>query len=150
MRNIYGYVIFCEDIRREFNNQSSYIGVFSNNIELFQIDETTMPRLSTVIHLFLPSEMAGQVPTVRVLKSDAKNVETTLAAEETGEIPEHPQGKSARLSVQINFRFEGIPLSAGDRISVSVQVGDASTVLGSIKVVKTESVDMAWDQGEII
>lgn len=71
-----GYVIFCEDIRKESNGQHSYIGVFDRNIVNSTKDSIEFAKFAYVANLSLLSndklEMPYELKTIHS-KEDGKN-----------------------------------------------------------------------------
>src|SRR5690606_11754643 len=84
--DISGHVIFCDDIRREVNGQSSYMGVYSGPVRM-ERDEETLPLFCVVVYLSFPSALTGKIPVVWIEKTTSENNTIELAK---GDLPPIP------------------------------------------------------------
>ncbi|MGH6761363.1 MAG: hypothetical protein ACRECW_07200 [Phyllobacterium sp.] len=145
MREISGYTIFCEDIRREENNQSSYIGVYNGNFILIDEEIDVLPRLAVVVHLSLSAELKGKTPTIRLYLADEHNEKKLLAEERLPKVPESRNG-GKRLNAILNISLEGLKVTAGSKFSVLACVDDGEdTGLGSIRVILDRNLELMRD-----
>jgi hypothetical protein len=146
--DIYGYTIFCDDVRQELGGKISFIGVYSGTMFVHGEFPLTLPKFgfgisllqrreifeaNVELQIFLPGD-AEESPSIALQGSEA--VEGAIAVQTAAAVEGLPKGDERVLAMHLNviaspliFKEPGIM-----RVRGALRRGDVIR-LGAIRIV---------------
>jgi hypothetical protein len=114
---IKGTILFCDDVREETGNKSSYMGVYGPSIQIPA--DGSLARLWVCALLDVEDERSIDVVCSIVSDPPAelpKNIEANIP---------NATPEERRWSVKMHFALQGLPLKIGQTLSVTVNASGA-------------------------
>jgi hypothetical protein len=149
--DIYGYTVFCDDIRQEFDGKLIFIGVYSGtmivhvpfpfklptfamSVILFQRKKVFIPRVG--LRVFLPGD-AEDVASITV--EAGETVEGAIIAATSAETDalhpdSHVPDEDRYVSMQSNMRFVQFEIKQPGLIKVRAVIGDDLIRIGGLRI----------------
>jgi hypothetical protein len=146
--DIYGYTVFCDDVRQELGGKTSFIGVYSDTMLVHGEFPLTLPKFgfgisllqrreifeaNVEVQIFLPGD-GEESPSIALQGSEA--VEGAVAAQTAAQVEGLPKGDERIIAMHLNviaapliFKEPGIMKVRG-----ALRRGDVIR-LGSIRIV---------------
>ena len=87
---IFGYTVFCEDVREELAGRKSYMGIFQGGLGLLTPPPATLMKLMVVVHYFEHVDVPILPLELRIAMPDDSDDEPSIR------IPLNPAGRSDR------------------------------------------------------
>lgn len=125
-----GFVIFCDDIREEIGNKTSYMGAVGSFIELHP-DAPGIARLS--VGLIVNVRGANVIRMSGRLRSDPP-VQVSLPDLEEQEITK-PEDSEGDWQLKVNILLNGLPITRETRLFAEFEV-DGEPVIGDLLIRK--------------
>jgi hypothetical protein len=149
--DIYGYTIFCDDIRREIDGKVSFIGVYSRtmivhvafpfvlpifglSITIFQKKTVFVPKIG--LRIFVPGD-PDDAPSIQGEFGESnEGAIAALAAAETDALHPDTRGlEEDRYLIMTNeFKFTTFPIKQPGVVKVWAAIGDATVQIGGLRV----------------
>jgi hypothetical protein len=149
--DVYGYTIFCDDIRREIDGKVSFIGVYNRTmivhvpfpiilpifgmgVTIFQKKTVFVPKVG--LRIFLPGD-PDDAPSIQGEAGESKEgVIAAAAAAETDAL--HPDARGLeedRYLIMTNeLRFTQFPIRQPGVVKVWVAIGNDMMQIGGLRV----------------
>jgi hypothetical protein len=146
--NIYGYTIFCDDVRQELGGKTSFIGVYSGMMLVHGEFPLTLPKFgfgisllqrreifeaNVELQIFLPGD-AEESPSIALQGSEA--VEGAIAARTAAEVEGLPKGDERIIAMHMNVIAAPLILKEPGimKVRAALRRGDVIR-LGTIRIV---------------
>lgn len=139
-----GYVLFCDDIRHELHNKTSYMGLYRSELVTFGPFPHNLPKFALSINYIEEREPPSTEPvTVKVyLPGDADgkpSIETELPIEDARKLPIPPAfaklpPNERRLGITFDIILAPLTLQCEGEIRVRAYRGNEEINLGTLIV----------------
>lgn len=150
MSDLRGYVVFCEDIRLEIDNQVSFIGVYPKGIHTFDIDvdgDIALAKFAAACYMALPTSSAGSIPKIQISLVKKNDEEKVISIDD---LPAIPVRSEIEYVKGVKFiQFEGIIAQPDDHLKVTLIVDEQSACIGRFRIRgKEDSLSVEGDVGD--
>jgi len=145
--DVFGYTIFCDDIRQEVTGKLILIGVYQGLMTVHGTFPVTLPRLSFSFSLSQKKELFSPNIALRIFvpgdSDDAPSIEARMVEDTEGAVKksvlsmiDSPESGSNYLTVRSNLAFENFVLTGEGLIVVRIDVNSKRYLLGSLRIVQ--------------
>jgi hypothetical protein len=149
--DVYGYTIFCDDIRYEIGGKVSFIGSYSGTMILHDVFPAMLPMLAmgvtllqrrrifipkAELRIFLPGD-SDDTPSIQAEAGESRmGAAAAATAAETDAL--HPDARDANdegyVSMIHHLRFAQLPIKQPGILKVRAVVGANMVRLGSLRI----------------
>jgi hypothetical protein len=137
-----GFVIFCDDIRREVNGKITLVGVYGGEMTIFGNAPASIPKLGIAIRFRVDPATLPVTAAIRVTRETASETEVLLETPvEAGPLPdefEFPESVNSDgnkfLEIGINAECGQMTFTEKTTLRVKVLVGDDEYRIGALNV----------------
>jgi hypothetical protein len=147
--DVFGYTVFCDDIRQEANGKLIFIGVYQGTMLINADFPQTLSKLSLSLHVIMKTELAKPPIKLRIFvpgDEESSSVEAELGETEEGGLQRAAAENSKALGIPVedhihtvffaNMSFENFVIKEPGRIRVRVDIDGKRYKLGSLNVAK--------------
>ena len=150
--DVFGYTVFCDDIRQEANGKLIFIGVYPHEAMLVQGKfPLTLPRIC--FSILVAQKISSFLPTVGIQifvpgdSSDAPSIVAEAGETVDGVVQDMadmnsnsfgiPESERTYIKIFANMQFENFLLKEEGLIKVRADVGGKRYKIGSLRVTKS-------------
>lgn len=151
--DVFGYTVFCDDIRQEATGKFIFIGVYQGTMFINADFPQTLPKLSFSLHVVMKNELAKPPIKLRIfVPGDEENssVEAEVGETEEGGFHKAATENSKAMGIPVedhihtvffaNMSFENFVIKQPGRIRVRIDIDGKRYKLGSLNVAKNPQV----------
>ncbi len=147
--DVFGFTVFCDDIRNETGGKQSYIGVYSGRLLIHGDFPFTLPKFGFAItyvqrkdvfqpkvqlHIYLPGD-ADDTPTMVSEVGEDAGLAGAAAARAEAEILKQTD-QTRFISMRANFTIAPLVIAQAGNIKVRAVRGDELIRMGSLQIMK--------------
>ncbi len=139
----YGVTIFCDDIREELGGKFTYVGVYSNELQIVSKAPVILPKLCVSVRLLIPDDI--NVSSIKMNITQTSSNEKNTLLEHDLEIGERKDNVRDHLSAIWHHVFSPFGIKEPCMIRVKAYIGDTEIWLGTLKIVFLSSNNTIYD-----
>ena len=135
-----GYTLFCDDIREETNNKTSYIGVYNGELNFYMPFPATLPKFCIAAVYYQPSTDEACPVTIKAIIQPEEGEEEVLVE---GTLPEDafravppgdPLFTNPRITANANIIVSPFTIKQSCVLKVRAYYKDEEIKLGAIVI----------------
>lgn len=132
----YGFVIFCDDVRKEVTDKELFIGIYSEKLIVSEMP-VALPKFFIVIHYIETAGENDQPVFIEVTTPENGPDEPVISKQIPVEVLRDHVAKGrlpkgARLTVRVHIEFPTLPITKAGDIVVTFKTGDKIVELGRL------------------
>lgn len=138
---LYGYSLFCDDLRREEGGKVTLVGVYSSEMIIFGSFPVTLPKLALIVtYVERPSQSYEPLELAIYFPGDAdgepshrRSLPAEMLEEFRQQRPE-PDAEDPILTMRLDWMFSPVNIKQEGRIKVRMIRGGTEIKLGTLRI----------------
>lgn len=143
MSSIYGYTIYCDDIRQEVGGKFSFMGVYNGSLHVLSGKPAVLSKLSAAMTVVIPEGIGvdGPIDFALTKFENGENQEIARGTADGDIFPLKPADEGKVNRVGMNFQLAPFPINSECSLRARCYVNGEEIKLGGLTISMSPPAD---------